>query len=453
MAALAGLSGRVQLLRSTAQNKACFSSRRAVGTRRMAKRAAVSQAVDRSLNPLVAACKPSKTVALTDLALSLKQQGVDVIGLAAGEPDFDTPEPVAEAGRQAITNGVTRYSPNVGTMELRQAICKKLKEENGLTYEPADVVLSNGAKQSIWQCVLAVCGPGDEVIVPAPYWVSYVEMVRLAGATPIVVETTAEEGYMLTPEKLKAAMTEKSRLIILCTPSNPTGAVYSRAGLEALAKVVGQHPRLLVMSDEIYEHIIYPPAEHISFGTLPDMYDRTFTVNGFSKAFAMCGWRLGYVAAPRHFAKACSIIQSQCTSGPSSIAQKAALAALELGPGGGEAVLAMKLEYQKRRDYIVERLLAIDGVKIAVPEGAFYVLPDMSAFFGPGVSVEGFGEIPDSDALCRYFIEVARVALVPGEAFGSPNTVRISYAASMDNIGKAMDRLDDALQGGKFTRG
>lgn len=419
----------------------------------MAKRAAVSQAVDRSLNPLVAACKPSKTVALTDLALSLKQQGVDVIGLAAGEPDFDTPEPVAEAGRQAITNGVTRYSPNVGTMELRQAICKKLKEENGLTYEPADVVLSNGAKQSIWQCVLAVCGPGDEVIVPAPYWVSYVEMVRLAGATPIVVETTAEEGYMLTPEKLKAAMTEKSRLIILCTPSNPTGAVYSRAGLEALAKVVGQHPRLLVMSDEIYEHIIYPPAEHISFGTLPDMYDRTFTVNGFSKAFAMCGWRLGYVAAPRHFAKACSIIQSQCTSGPSSIAQKAALAALELGPGGGEAVLAMKLEYQKRRDYIVERLLAIDGVKIAVPEGAFYVLPDMSAFFGPGVSVEGFGEIPDSDALCRYFIEVARVALVPGEAFGSPNTVRISYAASMDNIGKAMDRLDDALQGGKFTRG
>jgi len=447
-----GLAGR-PLLQSCSQHYLHGPAARPVQLARMAKRPlVVCQAVDASLNPRVAALKPSKTVALTDLALSLKQQGIDVIGLAAGEPDFDTPAVVAEAGRQAITEGVTRYSPNVGTLELRKAICGKLEAENGLKYAPEEVVLSNGAKQSIWQSVLAACGPGDEVIVPAPYWVSYVEMVRLAGATPVVVETTAEEGYMLTPEKLKAAMTPNSRLIILCTPSNPTGAVYSRSGLEALAEVVAEHPKLLVMSDEIYEHIIYPPAEHVSFGTLPGMFERTLTINGFSKAFAMCGWRLGYVAAPRHFAKACSIIQSQCTSGPSSIAQKAALAALEMGPGGGEPVAAMKKEYQGRRDYIVQRLLAINGIKIAVPEGAFYVLPDMSAFFGPGVSAEGFGEVPDSDALCRYFIEVARVALVPGEAFGSPSTVRISYAASMDTITKAMDRLEEALQPGKFTR-
>jgi len=318
-------------------------------TRPQPRIAVLCQAVDTSLNPRVAALKPSKTVALTDLATSLRQQGVDVIGLAAGEPDFNTPKSVAEAGQKAIEDGVTRYSPNAGTLELRTAICKKLQEENGLTYAPDEIVVSNGAKQSIWQSVLACCGEGDEVIIPAPYWVSYTEMVRLAGATPVVVDTLPEEGYMLTPEKLMAAMTDKSRMIILCTPSNPTGAVYSRGALEELAEVVADHPRLLVMSDEIYEHIIYPPAEHHSFGTLPGMFERTLTINGFSKAFAMCGWRMGYVAAPRHFAKACNIIQSQCTSGPSSIAQKAALAAMNLGPGGGSDVEAMRAEYQKRR--------------------------------------------------------------------------------------------------------
>ncbi|GIL58559.1 hypothetical protein Vafri_13499 [Volvox africanus] len=408
--------------------------------------------VDTTLNPLVASVKPSKTMALTDLATSMKEAGIDVIGLAAGEPDFDTPTPIVEAGVAALRAGYTRYTPNTGTTALRKAICKKLQDDNGLSYSPDEIVVSNGAKQSIWQAVLATVSPGDEVIIPAPYWVSYTEMVRLAGATPVVVPTTPEEGFLMSPEKLAAALTPRSRLLILCTPSNPTGAVYPREHLEALASVVGAHPRLLVLSDEIYEYITYAPARHVSFGALPGMWDRTLTVNGFSKAYAMTGWRLGYLAAPRHYAKAAAIIQSQSTSGASSISQQAALAALALGPGGGEPVQEMVRAFQERRDYVCARLRSIPGVNLAEPSGAFYVLPEMSAFFGPGAEAEGFGPVPDSDTFCRYLIEKANVAVVPGDAFGADSCIRISYAASLETLGKALDRIASSLDAKVFKR-
>lgn len=413
--------------------------------------AGASPPVDLTLNPQVACLKPSKTMALTDLATSLKEKGVDVIGLAAGEPDFDTPAPIVEAGIEALRLGFTRYTPNTGTSTLRKAICRKLLEENGLLYGVDEVVVSNGAKQAIWQALLATCSPGDEVLIPAPYWVSYPEMAKMAGAVPRVLDTTPEEGFLLDPATLKAALTPRSRLLILCTPSNPTGAVYSKAQLEALAQVVAQHPRLLVLSDEIYEYIVYPPAQHHSFGALPGMFDRTLTVNGFSKAYAMTGWRLGYLAAPRHFAKAAAIIQSQSTSGASSIAQHAAVAALEMGSQGGPLVGEMVEAFRERRDFVAERLRRIPGVRLAEPQGAFYVLPEVSSFVGEGVQAEGFGAVPDVDALCRYLIKAANVALVPGDAFGAPSCIRISYAASLETLGKAMDRLEAALAPEKFT--
>nr|KJB79025.1 hypothetical protein B456_013G030300 [Gossypium raimondii] len=267
--------------------------------------------VDISLSPRVNSVKPSKTVAITDHATALAQAGVPVIRLAAGEPDFDTPAIIAEAGINAIREGYTRYSPNAGTLELRTAICHKLKEENGISYTPDQIVVSNGAKQSILQAVLAVCSPGDEVIIPAPYWVSYPEMARLADATPVILPTLISDNFLLDPELLESNITEKSRLLILCSPSNPTGSVYPKKLLEKIAEIVAKHPRLLVLSDEIYEHIIYAPAAHTSFASLPGMWERTLTVNGFSKAFAMTGWRLGYIAGPKNFIAACNKIQSQ----------------------------------------------------------------------------------------------------------------------------------------------
>jgi aspartate/glutamate/aspartate-prephenate aminotransferase len=400
----------------------------------------------------VASLKPSKTLALTDLATSLREKGVDVIGLAAGEPDFDTPAPIVEAGVEALRRGMTRYTPNTGTAALRRAICAKLLAENGLSYSPEEVVVSNGAKQAIWQALLATCAEGDEVLIPAPYWVSYPEMARLAGAAPVVLETTSAEGFLLPPERLAAALTPRSRLLILCSPSNPSGAVYSQAQLQALADVVAAHPRLLVLSDEIYEHIIYPPARHASFAALPGMHARTLTVNGFSKAFAMTGWRLGYLAAPRHFAAAAAVIQSQSTSGASSIAQHAGVAALEMGAAGGAQVAAMVRAFAERRDFVVRRLRLIPGVALDPPAGAFYVLPDVAALVGDGAVAAGFGPVPDVDALCRYLVESANVALVPGDAFGAPTCVRISYAASMETLAAALDRIEAALAPEKLSR-
>lgn len=399
--------------------------------------------LDTSLNPRVAALKPSKTMVIADHATALVESGIPVIRLAAGEPDFDTPTPIVEFAVQALRDGYTHYTPNAGTFELRKAICHKLKEENGLTYSTDEIVVSNGAKQSILQSVLAVCSPGDEVIVPAPFWVSYPEMVRLAGATPIIVPTALSDDFLLRPEKLESMLTKSTRLLFLCSPSNPTGSVYPRETLEKIAKIVAKHPRLLVLSDEIYEHIMYKPASHTAFASLPGMRERTLTVNGFSKAFAMTGWRLGYVAAPKHFVTACGRIQSQLTSGASSISQKGGLAALELGYAGGEHVAVMVKAFRERRDFLVEKLQALDGVKLSVPQGAFYLFPDFSAYFG--TEAEGFGKIHDAETLCKFFLEKAQVALVPGDAFGNSNCIRISYAASLESLQLAMESLEKAL--------
>ncbi|XP_060184881.1 bifunctional aspartate aminotransferase and glutamate/aspartate-prephenate aminotransferase [Lycium barbarum] len=399
--------------------------------------------VDISLSPRVNAVKPSKTVAITDQATALVQAGVPVIRLAAGEPDFDTPTAIAEAGINAIREGHTRYTPNAGTMELRSAICHKLKEENGLSYTPDQILVSNGAKQSIVQAVLAVCSPGDEVLIPAPYWVSYPEMARMADATPVILPTSISEDFLLDPKLLESKLTEKSRLLILCSPSNPTGSVYPRKLLEEIAQIVARHPRLLVISDEIYEHIIYAPATHTSFASLPGMWDRTLTVNGFSKAFAMTGWRLGYIAGPKHFVSACNKIQSQFTSGASSISQKAAVAALGLGFAGGEAVATMVKAFRERRDFLVSSFGEIDDVKISEPRGAFYLFIDLSSYYG--VEVDGFGTVDNSESLCRYLLDKAQVALVPGDAFGDDTCIRISYAASLSTLQAAVERIKKAL--------
>lgn len=400
-------------------------------------------AVDPSISPRVNSVKPSKTVAITDLATSLVQSGVPVIRLAAGEPDFDTPEVIAEAGMKAIRDGYTRYTPNAGTQELRQAICHKLKEENGLDYTPDQIVVSNGAKQAIMQAVVAVCSPGDEVLIPAPFWVSYPEMARLADATPVILPTDISDNFLLKPENLASMLNEKSRLLILCSPSNPTGSVYPKELLDQIADIVRKHPRLLVLSDEIYEHIIYQPAKHTSFASLPGMWERTLTVNGFSKAFAMTGWRLGYIAGPKHFVTACGKIQSQFTSGASSISQKAGVAALGLGYAGGETVAKMVKAFQDRRDFLVKSFGELEGVKISKPQGAFYLFLDFSSYYGS--EAEGFGIINGSDSLCRYLLEKAQVALVPGDAFGDDKCIRISYAASLSTLEAAMLKIKEAI--------
>ena len=406
--------------------------------------------VDRTLNPNVSSVKPSKTMALTDLATTLKEQGVDVIGLAAGEPDFDTPEPIVKAGIEALERGVTRYTPNAGVLKLRQDICKKLEEENGLKHSPDEIVVSNGAKQCVWQAIMATCSPGDEVLIPSPYWVSYPEMARLAGAKPVIIDTNSSQGFLMTAEQLKAQLTPKSRVLILCTPSNPSGAVYSEEQLKEIAKVVAGHPRLLVLSDEIYEYIVYKPAKHVSFASLPDMFDRTLTVNGFSKAYAMTGWRLGYLAAPVDFAKACAKIQSQSTSGASSISQYAAIAALEMGRYGGPLVEQMVDAFKERCSYVVDRLTSMKYIKVVQPQGAFYVLPDISEIIERGCFTDEFGPIKSSDDFVKYLIEQANVATVPGEAFGAPSCIRISYAASMKTLQEALDRIENAVNDLKY---
>lgn len=395
------------------------------------------------VSPRVNSLKPSKTMAITDQATALRQAGVPVIGLAAGEPDFDTPVPIAQAGINAIREGYTRYTPNAGTLELRKAICHKLEEENGLSYTPDQILVSNGAKQSVMQAVVAVCSPGDEVIIPAPYWVSYPEIARLADATPVIIPTDISENFLLKPEFLASRLNDKSRVLILCSPSNPTGSVYPKRLLEEIADIVRKHPRLLVLSDEIYEHIIYPPAEHTSFASLPGMWERTLTVNGFSKAFAMTGWRLGYLACPKHFLTACGKIQSQSTSGASSISQKAGLAALGLGYAGGEAVSTMVKAFQERRDFLVKSFRELEGVKISEPQGAFYLFLDFSSYYG--TEVKGFGVINNSESLCRFLLDKGQVALVPGDAFGDDKCIRISYAASLSTLEAAFEKIKEAI--------
>ena len=392
-----------------------------------------------AVNPFVASMQPSATLAISARAGQLRREGRDVIALSAGEPDFPTPAPIVEAAHQALRDERFGYTPNAGIPELREAIAAKLTLQNGLDVCAADVLCSNGAKQSVAQAILAACAPGDEVVIPAPYWVSYPEMVRLAGATPVAIATTSEAGYKVTPEQLDDAITDRTRLVLLNSPSNPTGAVYTPDELEALAAVLRRHEHVLVVSDEIYELVVFD-AEFASFAALDGMAHRTVTVNGFSKAFAMTGWRLGYLAGPAWLVKAASKIQSQLTSGPSAITQYASLAAFALGDG---PIREMVSAFRERRDAVLARLRAIEGVACPTPEGAFYLFPDVSAFYGrtapDGTTVE------DSVSLCTVLLEQHDVALVPGSAFGGPDGVRISYASSLDSLMTACDRIEAGL--------
>ncbi len=391
-------------------------------------------------NPRVMAMQPSATLAMSARAKQLRREGKPVISLSAGEPDFHTPAPIAEAAIAAIREGFTRYTENAGMLELRQAISRKLAEENGLEYTPEQILCTNGAKQAVAMAIEVLCRPGDEVLIPAPFWVSYPEMVRLAGAEPVILPTSVETGYRLTPEALEAAITERTRLLILCSPSNPTGTVYTPEELEALAAVLRRHEHVYVLSDEIYEYIVFD-AEHVSFARLPGMKERTITVNGFSKSFAMTGWRLGYLAAELPIVKAAAKVQSQFTSAPCSISQKAGLAALQMDKG---PIREMVSAFRQRRDFLLQRLRTIAGVACPKPEGAFYLFPQVSAFYGRRTP-DG-QTITDSDSLCLYLLEHCHVALVPGQAFGDPNGVRISYAASMEDLAEAMRRIEAGLK-------
>lgn len=391
-------------------------------------------------NPRVARVAPSATLAMKERAEQRMKAGHPVVSLSAGEPDFDTPAPIAEAGIRAIQDGFTNYTSNAGIAELREAICEKLAARNDLEYTPDQILCSNGAKQSIALAVQVLCRPDDEVIIPAPYWTSYPEMVRLAGAEPVIVSTGVEEDYHLTPAALEAALTEQTRLLILCSPSNPTGAMYTPGELEALAEVLRRHPGVFVISDEIYERVTYD-AEHRAFATLEGMKARTVTVNGFSKAYAMTGWRLGYLGAEPAITEAAAKVQSQFTSAPCSISQKAGVAALQMGD---EPVADMVSAFRRRRDFVLERLHEIEGVDCPTPQGAFYLFPDVSAYFG--AQTPGGERIETSEDLCFFLLEEHHVALVPGEAFGAPTGLRLSYAAAMADLEKAMDRIATGLE-------
>ncbi|KAE8674223.1 Bifunctional aspartate aminotransferase and glutamate/aspartate-prephenate aminotransferase [Hibiscus syriacus] len=399
--------------------------------------------VDISLSPRVNSVKPSIVTSIAAHTIGLEQAGLPVIRLIKGEPDFNTPIMVAEAGINAIREDHTRYTLSGGTLQLRTAICNKLKEENGICYTHDEIVVSNGAKQCILQALLAVCSPGDEVLIPCPYWWSYLDMAKLADARPVILPTLSAENFLLDPELLDSKITENSRLLILCTPSNPTGSVYPKPLLERIAEIVAKHPKLLVLSDEIYEHIIYSPATHTSFASLPGMWDRTLTVNGFSKTFAMTGWRLGYIAGPKHFVEAINKLQSHITSGASSIAQKAGVAALGLGYAGGEVVSVMVKAFRERRDFLVKSFNELQGITVSEPQGAFYLFIDFSSYYG--IEAEDFGKIENSESLCRYILEKAQVALVPGIAFGDDSCIRISYAASLTTLQAAFERIKKAL--------
>ena len=391
-------------------------------------------------NPRVASMQPSATLAMAGRAKKLKRSGADVIALSAGEPDFNTPEPISEAGIQAIRDGFTRYTQNPGMPELREAISTKFEHENNLQYAPEQILCSNGAKQSVALAVAVLTAEGDEVLIPAPYWVSYPEMTRFAGASPVIIPTTAETDYRLTPQALSDAITERTRVLILCSPSNPTGSVYTREELDALVEVLQVHEQIVVISDEIYEHVIYD-ATHIPIASLPTMQERTVTVNGFSKCFAMTGWRLGYMAGPTDIVKQAAKLQGQLTSAPCSISQRAGIAALNMDK---TPLRIMVQAFRERRDYLLERLQTLPGVQVPKPEGAFYLFPQVSSYYGR-VSSSGRA-INSSDDLCFYLLEEHLVALVPGAAFGDPNGIRISYASSMDDLKKAFDRIETGLK-------
>lgn len=381
---------------------------------------------------------PSATLAMSQKSSEMKAQGIDVINMSVGEPDFNTPDHIKEAAKKAIDENYSRYSPVPGYPDLRKAIVAKLKNENGLEYNVNEILVSNGAKQSVCNTVMALCNDGDEVIIPAPYWVSYPQMAKLAGAEPVIVNAGFEQNFKMTPEQLEAAITPKTRMLILCSPSNPTGSVYSQEELDALAKVILSHEELYVLADEIYEHINYV-GKHASIAKAEGMRERTIIVNGVSKAYAMTGWRIGYIAAPERIVKGCNKLQGQYTSGPCSVSQKAAEAAYTMDQ---TCVETMRQAFQRRRDLIVELAKDIPGLEVNVPEGAFYLFPKCSSFYGKAC---GDKVINNSTDLAMFLLEEGHVATVGGDAFGDPECFRMSYATSDDNIREAMKRIKETL--------
>ncbi len=384
--------------------------------------------------------KPSETLKITGRAKELAREGKSIVSLSAGEPDFKTPKFICDAAIQAINDGFHGYTMNTGTPELRQAIVDKLKRDNNLDYDASQVVCSNGAKQSVGFSLLAVVDKGDEVIIPAPYWVSYPEMVKLAEGVPVTVRTSFENNFKLTPAQLESAITDKTKALILCSPSNPTGSCYTMEDLKGLAEVLRKYPKIVVISDEIYEYIVFDD-QHVSIlNAAPDLKDRVVIINGFSKGFAMTGWRLGYMAAHKEIADAVAKIQSQETSAPSSISQKAGEAAYK---GSLDEVFAMREEFKKRRDFMVKSLNEIEGVNCFTPGGAFYVFPDISHYLG--AKKTNGDAIGSSTELCLYLLDEFGLAVVPGDAFGEPDGLRMSYAASMKDLEDAMARFKKGL--------
>ena len=381
---------------------------------------------------------PSATLAMSQKSAEMKAQGIDVINMSVGEPDFNTPDHIKNAAKQAIDDNFSRYSPVPGYIDLREAIVAKLKKENGLDYSVSEVLVSNGAKQSVCNTLMALVNDGDEVIIPAPYWVSYPQMTKLAGGVPVVVNADFDQNFKITPQQLEDAITSKTKLLILCSPSNPTGSVYSEKELEALAEVIKRHEDVFVLADEIYEHINYI-GRHNSMAQIPGMKERTIVVNGVSKAYAMTGWRIGYIAAPEWIVKGCNKLQGQYTSGPCSISQKAAVAAYTASQ---ECVEEMRKAFERRRNLIVSLARDIPGLDVNVPEGAFYLFPKCNSFFG---KTDGTRTINNSTDFALYLLEVGRVATVAGDAFGDPECFRMSYATSDDNIREAMARIKEAV--------
>lgn len=381
---------------------------------------------------------PSATLAMSQKSGELKAQGVDVINLSVGEPDFNTPDHIKAAAIKAVEENFSRYSPVAGYPALREAIAAKLSKENGLEYSPAQISCSNGAKQSVCNTIMALVNDGDEVIVPAPYWVSYPEMVKLAGGTPVIVEAGIDQDFKITPAQLEAAITPQTRALILCSPSNPTGSVYTKEELQALATVLAKHERVMIVADEIYEHINYI-GKHESIAQFAEVHDRVVLVNGVSKAYAMTGWRIGFIAAPEWVVKGCNKLQGQYTSGPCSVSQKAAEAAYT---GPQDCVETMRKAFERRRDLIVGLAREIPGLEVNNPQGAFYLFPKCSSYFG---KTDGRRVISDSMDFAMYLLEVGHVATVGGAAFGSPECFRMSYATSDENIVEAMRRIKEAL--------
>lgn len=383
---------------------------------------------------------PSATIAVTSRAKAMKAEGIDVLGFAAGEPDFDTPDFIKEAAIDALKKGQTKYTPAAGTPDLRKAIAEKLKRENNLNYTFEQVVVNLGAKHSVYEAMQAVLDPGDEVLLPAPYWVTYPEAVKLAGAKSVVLETTAETGYRITPEQLKKAITDKTAMLVLNSPSNPGGFCYSPDELKSLAKVL-EGTKVAVMSDEIYERLVYGDTKFVSFASLSeDAYNRTLTINGMSKAYSMTGWRLGYTAGPLDVIKAMSRLQDHSTSNPVTFSQFGAIAALKDTTG---AVEKMRVEFEKRGELMAAKLNAIEGIQCRQPEGAFYCFPDVSAHYGRTI---GNATISNSMDFAAALLEQAKVAVVPGDPFGSPKNIRLSFACSMEQIEKGINRIQHWLQ-------